>query len=304
MLALSTGWKAGTADLAETLVKSLQDLKITALELDFRISQAVFHRLKTTLQRAELTVASVHNYCPVPPGLPPAHAGGDLFMLSAPDREHRRQAVAWTTRTVENASELGAAAVVLHCGRVDMDPELQQLAGYWETGEIQSEAARAFVARKLEERDRLKPPHLDSLLFSLDRLLEAAQRYGVRLGLENRYHYHELPTAADFDALFTEFSGAPLGYWHDTGHAHVNETIGTIPPEALLPALADHLIGVHLSDARGREDHLPPGRGEIDFDRVKTLLKDDTLRVVELLPGTADTAVAEGLAFLHEKGID
>jgi len=44
----------------------------------------------------------------------------------------------------------------------------------------------------------------------------------VLLGLENRYHDHELPGPDDFKVIFDKFKGAPVGYWHDTGHAHAN----------------------------------------------------------------------------------
>jgi sugar phosphate isomerase/epimerase len=118
--------------------------------------------------------------------------------------------------------------------------------------------------------------------------------------LENRYHYDELPGLNDFDRIFTKLDGAPLGYWHDTGHAHVNERLTIIPPESLLSNYSDRLIGVHLHDAVDLEDHLAPGCGEINFKNLKTYLKADTLMVLELKPRVMESDVIRGLGFIRE----
>ena len=123
----------------------------------------------------------------------------------------------------------------------------------------------------------------------------------VILALENRYHYHELPGPDDFGELFLHFKGAPIGYWHDTGHAHANETLGLIPRESLFQSYSDELIGIHLHDAIGLNDHIPPGSGEIDFAALKPFLKTDTIKVIELKPGIPALEVSEGIKFIREK---
>lgn len=142
---------------------------------------------------------------------------------------------------------------------------------------------------------------MDSLLASLDHLVPVAEKQGVLLGLENRYHYHELPGFDDFEIIFDKFRGAAIGYWHDTGHAHANETLGLIPKNALLKNYADPLIGVHLHDAVGLDDHLPPGTGEIDFTALKPFLKAKTLKVMEIKPGIPTPNVSYGMQYLCER---
>ena len=252
------------------------------------------------LKRSGLKVVSVHNYFPIPPLLSHMKGGGDLFLLSHPDSEKRREAIKWTTRTIRHAGDLGASAVVLHCGRVEMVHEMDRLRDYFNTGRIASEEARTFIDRKQQERDRLKPGYVDSLLFSLDRLVPVAQKEHIILGLENRYHYHELPGPDDFEILFAEFGGAPLGYWHDTGHAHANERLGILADGEILQRYAAELVGVHLHDAIGLDDHIAPGKGEIDFEAVRPLLTKDMPQVVELKPGTPEADVAAGLYFIRQ----
>lgn len=300
MLALSTSWKSKELINGEILVQALEGFDVSGTELDYRIKEAVFRQMKKPLKRSDLRVVSIHNYFPIPAVIPHSKGGGDLFLLSHPDREERQRAIQWTIKTIEHANDLEAKAVILHCGYVEMNTETDVLYDYWETDRIHSEEAQAFIRQKLKERDLLKTKHLDSLLFSIDRLIRVAEKQNITIGIENRYHYYELPGFDDFEVLFAEFEGGPVGYWHDTGHAFANEVLTIIPSGALLKTYSDKLIGVHLHDAIGLDDHLAPGTGKIDFKSIKPFLKNDTLLVVELKPGTPDSAVSQGVQFIRD----
>ena len=56
-----------------------------------------------------------------------------------------------------------------------------------------------------------------------------------------------------------------------------------------------------IHDARGLDDHLPPGSGEIDFKKIGTWIGDDTLKVIELKLGTPDSEAASGIHYLGKK---
>ncbi len=300
MLAFSTSWQSGGSITAEGMLAALKTFDISGIELSYRISEDFFNELKHPLKHSGIKVVSIHNYFPIPSARSDSKGSGDLFLLSSPDSEERQNAVRFTTRSIEHAGEWGAAAVILHCGVVDMPHEMQVLYQYAHSNRLGSEEAQIFMRNKLKERDRRKAQHMDSLLTSLDRLVPVAEKQGVLLGLENRYHYHELPGLDDFRQIFDTFKGAPIGYWHDTGHAHANEFLGFIPKNALLQNYADQLIGIHLHDAVGLDDHIPPGAGEIDFAALKRFLKSDTIKVIELKPGIPVSEVIEGVRFMRE----
>ena len=300
MIALSTSWKSRDCRDGDALVQAVLDAGFDGIELEYRIQAPVFQQMVPALERSGLKVVSVHNYFPIPPIIPHSKGGGDLFLLSHPDKEERLAAIKWSTKTIEHANDLEAIVVVLHCGRVEMTHEMEKLRDYFNTGRIDSEEARTFIDRKLEERDRIKPKYMDSLLFSIDLLLPIAEKQNIILGIENRYHYHELPGPDDFEVLLSEFSGGPLGYWHDTGHAHANERLGVIPSGEMLGRYSDHLVGIHLHDAIGLDDHLAPGKGEIDFENFRPFLENDMPAVVELKPGTPDSDVAEGFRYVRQ----
>ena len=300
MLALSTSWQSGGTVTAEEMFAVLKNFEITGIELSYRISKDFYREMQKPLKHSGLKVVSIHNFFPIPPVKKDSKGGGDLFLLSSKDDEERRCAIKYTTKTIEHAAEMDAAAVVLHCGFVEMNHEMQTLYQYFNSNRLDLKEAQIFIHDKLKERDIRKPGHMDSLLVSLDRLASVAEKQGVLLGLENRYHYHELPGFDDFEVIFDKFRGAPIGYWHDTGHAHANESLGIIPKGSLLQAYANRLIGVHLHDAIGLDDHIPPGSGEIDFAALKPLLKSDTIKVIELKPGIPVSDVSEGIRFLQK----
>lgn len=302
MLAVSTSWKSTTCNDGTELLQAMERLPVAGLELDYRITAAMFQQIRTALRTSELRVVSIHNFFPVPPIVPRRSANGDLFLLSHPDKEERLRAVQWTERTLECADDLETGIVILHCGRIDMNPELEVLYQYLDQGNIAGDEAQAFIHRKLAERQRVRAPYLDALLLSLDRLLNAAGKRAIRLALENRNLYHELPGPEEFDVIFREFDGGPLGYWHDTGHAQVSQELTLTGQETLLKQYGERLLGMHLHDARGHRDHLVPGTGAVDFALIQSSLPADRPCVLELQPGSSEQEVLEGIAFLREQG--
>jgi len=301
MLGISTSWQSGGSVTAEEMLAALKNLDVTGIELSYRISEDLYQQIRGPLRRSGLKVVSVHNYFPIPSARSDLKGSGDLFLLSSSDPEERQKAIRFTTKSIEHAGELGAAAVVLHCGFVEMNHEMQVFYKYFNSNRLDSEEAQIFFRNKLKQRDRRKPEHLGNLSYSLDRLLPVAEKQGVLLGLENRYHYHELPGPDDFGVIFANYKGAPIGYWHDTGHAHANEALGLIRRRSLLQSYSGQLIGIHLHDAVGLDDHIPPGSGEIDFKALKPFLKTDTIKVIELKPGIPESKASEGVRFIRDE---
>ena len=304
MIGISTSYISSRMRKAAKLVQSLSKLSVNGVELEYRIQEATYRQMIAPLKDSRLRVFSIHNFFPNPPTSPNAQGSGDLFLLSSPDRDMRSQAIKATVRSIEIAADWGAAAVVLHCGKVQIVPQLEELHRYWRRGNIQSEAAQAFIQRQQSLIAKAKPVYLNSLIRSLDKLVVSAEKYGVKLGLENRFHYHELPGAQDFQTIFQIFTGSPLGYWHDTGHAHANEMFTFLKPNELLNAYAKYIIGIHLHDAVGIDDHLPPGTGEINFDHIRALIPKDTICILELKPGTGHKQLIKGIQYLKEKGFN
>ena len=300
MIGLSTVWtmKRGASTPQEVLDPIL-DLGFEAIELEFRITGKLLEGMAPSLKAGAPRVISVHNFCPVPDILPPQKAGGDAFNIASLDREERERAVRYTCRTLEVAHELEVGAVVLHLGYIEGEelkdaPQRAYREGRWGKEELQE---------YLKERSLKAPPHLDAVFFSLERVLRRAETLGVKVGVENRYHLSEIPLGEEIGMVLEEFAGGPIGYWHDTGHAAVAEALGAIRQKELLERYGARMIGIHLHDAQGVDDHLPPGKGGVDFEMVGEFLREGVLKVMEIHPPATGEEIVGGLQFLREKGI-
>jgi sugar phosphate isomerase/epimerase len=293
-LAVSTVWASAQAQEAASLLDSLAESGLNCLELEYRLTSGLIEGIKKELRPRELSVESIHNYCPVPADMPREMASGDLFNLADLDKETRLTALRHTITTMELAADLEAHAVVLHLGWVE---------GVGNKNTTR-EAARAgeptpALNRLLKDRAAAAPRHLDAVSFALERLIARALELDVWLGLENRYHAHQIPDFGEVGFLLERFKGAPVGYWHDTGHAWVAGLAGLPPQEDWLTAYGSSLLGCHLHDAIVDEDHRPPGTGDIDWNLLFPLLLPARCKVLEVAPGPDPRELAEGVEMLR-----
>ena len=140
-------------------------------------------------------------------------------------------------------------------------------------------------------------------MHSLDRLAREAEKRGVLLGVENRYNLQDIPNLEEFKVIFKEFTGSPVRYWHDIGHATTQQNLGIENQEELLENFGGFLVGIHLHGCKGYKDHETPGSGEEDYTLIKKYLQPDTIRVVETHHRATRKELLQGLQFLKEQGI-
>jgi len=283
MLGISTVWKSGEFKDGHDLMESLTRPGFREIELEYRITGDTFKGIKQFLKASkDVKIVSVHNFFPIPE----IHetGGADIFHFSAEETEERSLAVKYAIKTIQIASDLGARAVVLHLGRVHMDTLSLELFSLYDAGMTSS----GEYISKLDEirmlRDRKKGKTLDMMLLSMDEIQNAAEKYDVNIGIENRYFFEESPSFEEMGAIFDKFGGERIGYWHDAGHAQVQENLGFVRVKDLLSAYGKFLVGFHLHDVKGHSDHHVPGIGEVDFELLKKYIKKDTVKILEIHP--------------------
>lgn len=302
MLGISTSWKSEIVFSGREIAAALAELNLDAVELEYRITRPMLQEMLPILRERGMGVVSIHNFFPVPEGLPREKSGGDIFSLSSLEREEREMAVKWTLRTLEWADRLGARAVVLHLGKLAADGLMAQLKEFFDQGRMNTPDVQAFLSAQKEIRAGKGRSHLDPARRSLERLAREAEGRGLLLGIENRYGLQDFPTAEEGKLLLEEFRGGPLGYWHDIGHATAQYHLGLTGAQDLLENMGPFLIGVHLHGCRGYLDHLAPG-GEEDYGSLKKFLKEETLRVVETHHRSSREELLRGVEFLRLQGI-
>jgi len=297
MVGISTALmtKKGNAK-AEEIFEFCEKCGIRYLELDIHVTRDLLREMIPKLKKGEFKAISLHNFCPLPDNIPPYKASGDAFNLASLDLEEQREGVKWSLKTIETACELEAQSVILHLGFIsDLGEDPQKF--------FEENFREKLLLDFLKWREEKVKKHLDALFRALEVLLKRAELLEVKIGIENRYYPHEIPLGEEIGLILKEFKGAPVFYWHDTGHAHALEKLGLLDHKELLRVYSLKMLGVHLHDANGLKDHLPPGKGEIKFEEVKEFLSQETIRVLEIHPPCEVGEFKEALNLLRRNGL-
>jgi len=303
MIGLSTSWQSAKIDSGKELLDRILNLGVEAIELDYRVTIPMFREMLPILKKKLLSVLSIHNFFPLPENFSRSQASGDLLLLSSTDKEEREKAIKYTIKTIRLAFELEVKAVVLHLGRVEMETDPDKFFDYYDQKKIDSLEAKKFLAEQKHSKGLNRQKYLDSVLFSLDKLNKEADKRGVLLGMENRYYFHEIPDETELGIIFQQFAGSNIRYWHDVGHAGVQENLGILSHQELLKRYQNHLAGIHLHDLNGYEDHFAPGTGELNYELIKDAINPETIKIMELHSKVSQNEVKDGLAFLKNCGI-
>jgi len=279
MIAISTAWRPAKARTLDETLHAIARMGFEAVEIG--VADSIPFNLKQAqgaLESAGLRVVSVHNVC-TERKLARGNRRGDW--LASPDEEQRRAAVEATLDSIENAKALGASTVVLHIGSLPIEQRWEKQAAL----DALRRGTKAQAGTTREEILALRPPlvqrHLEAACRSLAELLERSS--GIRLGIECRLGWHELPNLDELRELLDRFPDPRVGYWHDVGHAAIQAFLGLADAHDWLRVAGERTFGVHLHDVcSGSRDHYPPGLGEVDFAPILALLPPEALRVMEV----------------------
>ncbi len=294
---LSTMWGIGRFDPFIEFFPASRRLGFLCFELNHQVDSAMLRGLDPL----RYPIASVHEPCPA--DISTGTLKDRNWLVSACDEDNRRQGVRSVERSIDLARDLGASAVVVHLGRVDVDAELEaNLSALFRAGLYDSPAYAELKARLIAARAAQAGANLDAARRSLAELAEYAARAGVRLGLENRYHYLDIPLPDEMELCLEGVDPEVVGFWYDVGHAQTLDRLGFALHETWLQRFAGRMIGVHLHDVRGAHDHLAAGLGEVDWSMVAAYLPPDALRTCEFHSSNTPGEVTAGLRFLAAAG--
>jgi len=301
MLSLSTMWaqQERFSDIRD-FARAARDLGYDAIEVNYTVAPEAFAAL--TNGRI-LPVRSLH--APTPRVQHGDGRWSEALNLASTDEDERRAAVEYARRTVDHAAEAGASYVVLHLGGVGnemLEPE-RKLRRLFDSGTREGPEVAALRDELRRQRTERSAPHFAAATKTLSELAEHASRRGVGLGLENRYHLHEIPTIEECESLLADYPPDVVGYWHDVGHAEVLGRLGLIDRRRWLDRLGPRTMGCHLHDVDGLGDHRAPGRGDVDWSYIASGLPEGALRVFEIDQRQPDEALAAAIPYLQKRGV-
>jgi sugar phosphate isomerase/epimerase len=281
-LVLSTSWNAFRHTDGSSVINEIKALGFEEVELSFNLTAAMVDAVEKLVAGRSIRVTSVHNFCPIPARVARESALPDYYSMSSPDQHQRRDAVQQTILTIDTAARLNAQAVVLHCGRVEIPDRTVDLIALFNKGQKGTEVFSDLREAIIRQRQDVKKKFLDNTLRSLDELNAYAASRHIKLGIETRYYFREIPFLDEVALILDRFKGSQIYYWHDTGHAQLMENLGFIEShEEFLQRYGSRMLGIHLHDIRGCLDHQAPGTGEFDFSRIKQYVSADMLNVIE-----------------------
>lgn len=302
LLALSTMWAVQPRferDLGAFMERAAE-LGYEAIEINHSMDA---EQIGAILGHATLPVTGVH--APAPLERDRGRGWNRDLNLASTDEDERALAVHYTRRSIDVAADAGAYAVVVHLGAVgeraisaatrlrEMYPRQRLAEDGWEQA--------IFEARR--ERAQEAPPYLAQARRSLDELVAYAEPRGVAIGLECRLRYHQIPLPEEMADLLEPYPREVAGYWHDVGHAEVLHRLGLVERGAWFDLLGDRLLGSHLHDVDGLQDHRAPGRGSVDFAWLAGRLPATAARTFEINQRQPDEAVRDAIVLLREAGV-
>lgn len=249
----------------------------------------------------QLRINSIHEPCPA------FISAGELknrdLLISSPDEERRREGLNAVKRSLDLARELGCEAVVVHCGQIQADTGMEtRLRQLFENGQLGSPEFLELQSDFSKLRASLSGLYLQAVKASLLELLDYALRGRIRLGIENRFHFLDIPIIDEMGEILALAGPERLGFVYDVGHAQFQDRLGFCPYQAWLDGFGSRIIGVHIHDAHGVHDHLAPGMGEVDFKKIALYLPPDAFRTLEVKSSNTPEQIRKGMNILVDTG--
>ncbi len=281
------------------MIEEILGLGVDQVELGYDLRPELVSGVKKMISNGSVHVTSVHNFCPVP--TPILHGHPELFTMASSDGGERRQAVEHTINTIRFAAEIGAAAVVIHCGYVDTKTTTAELIRLCEKNQQLTNYYEKIKLKLVLEREKKVTRHLIWLRAGIEQLLPVLKETGIRLGLENLPSWEALPTEIECMQLIALYGNDHLCYWHDVGHGQIRENLGFINHHKELFRMTDMIGGMHLHDVRPpASDHQMPPGGMVDFEPLIGIIGRAMIAVVEPHPGLSGDEVNAGITYLKK----
>ncbi len=300
-ICLSTSWNAFRYNDGRKIIKEVKRLGFDEVELSFNLTKRIVKEIASLVEKRQIKVRSLHNFCPIPEGLERHEALPDCYSVASLDEEKRLLAVKYSKISIETAAMLNAQAVVLHCGRVEIaDRTREFIPLFYSCEQADDQRLQSLKELMCRERHEKSEAHFSAVIKSLDELSAYAGKLKIALGIENRYYFREIPSFQETGQLLDRFKGSNVFYWHDTGHAQLWENLGFLKHQDYLDAYGKYLIGVHLHDIKEDDDHLAPLQGDFDFNLLTPYLRQGTIKTLEAHHPASPEDIVKARNFLEK----
>jgi len=288
------------------MLREMADFGFEYAELSHGIRILLVPGILKALNEGVIKISSTHNFCPLPTGV--MQAAPNLFEPSSVDAREQDQWLRHTKRSIDTAAQVKSRVLVCHLGSViffwfNPARKLQRYLDAHPSDDVADDKDyQALLGKSVAKLRARMGPYWDRTQKNLAKVFDYAAQHGIKLGCENREKFEELPVDADFpDFLAGLPAAAPVGYWHDTGHAEIKRSMGLLDHRQQLEKNASRLLGFHLHDVNAEgQDHQAIGTGHVDFRMVSSFWRPEHILVLELGPRTTIEGVRESKARIED----
>jgi sugar phosphate isomerase/epimerase len=297
MLAFSTCWNNSRHTDGEAMIDEIVALGFSNIELSHGMTITKLPGIQKAFRAGKFTCSGVHNYFPSPVEV----------MIDAPDayeytshREFdRKRAMDMTLKSLELAAEFKAQYLVLHMGSTPLNPKkfTKPLTELVASGKQHDPA---FIKKKIDfikKREKVGSLYYQRAIEALEQLAPKAEEYQVKLAVESRSRFEDMPNELEMLKLQEHFKNHPwIGYWHDFGHVQLKHNLGLLDHEEWLNAISPHLIGCHVHDVEWpARDHRTPFTGTLNYSSLLSHFPKNCPLVWELSPSRKSAEIESSL---------
>jgi len=295
---LSTMWAMKNFPTLSDFFEAARRMGFARIELNHKVTTPMLTGIDSSLYQ----FSSVHEPCPA--DISEDELKKRDWLISSTDEACRIEGVNAIKRSIDIAHRIGAPAIVIHAGHStpDKDKLEKKLRTLIDEGKRDSDEYRTIQSQMINIRAEHATASFEALKKSILDLLAYAEPLGIRLGIENRYHYLEHPSPDELQTLLELASPRQIGFIYDIGHAETLDCLGFYPRGEWLERFAPRVIGTHLHDVINTTDHYAPGLGNVDFEPICRYLPADAFRTCEFQNSNSPEQVKAGLEFLAKHG--
>ncbi len=298
MLAFSTCWNNSRHSDGEQMVDEILELGFSRLELSHGMTIAKVPGLRRAFELGKFTCVGVHNYFPSPVEV--IIDAPDAYEYTSHRPLERERAMDMTMRTLELAAEFKAQYVVLHMGSVPMKSSrwTKRLTAMVADGLHDTPKFAAERINFVKKREKIAPRYYQRAIEALEQIAEKAGELGLKLAVESRSRYEDMPTEREMIRLQDHFADHPaVGYWHDFGHVQLKHNLGLLDHDQWLETMAPRLLGAHVHDVQWpARDHRVPFTGTLDYKHLLRHFPAGCPLTWELSPTRKTEEIKEALA--------
>ena len=267
----------------------------------FELNPKVTPDLSNQWNKNQFYISTLHDPCPAEFIINELKVND--YVISSLDEACRKRGVDIARQTIDTACELGARSVVIHPGITLCDRSLERrLRTLFKTGKKNTSEYQMVMQELIADRARVVPPLFDQVVKSMMEIIEYARPTGIEVGLENRYYFYDIPIPFELQVLLELCDEDWYGFQYDSGHAYTLNALGLFDHEEWLKRFGNRIIGAHLHDVQGIDDHQIPGTGDVDFKMIARYLPPTAFRSLEVAPRFSVDELRRGAEVLTHAG--